>query len=186
MDATEGQNKRKVKLIKIEMMKKNLSEKKLKILAAKEEVVKNNDICMSALAAKKEEVVRIFDELIENASNRITEANGCIERDVAAITENLKLLENAENSENLDNTDSLESVKNFCDQVSSPTTYKYVTYKPCAEDVESICGTIVTMEMREEQPDAVKATSQMKCKGTSRLHSDKMSSFLVTVIEMTF
>ena len=39
MDTSEEQNKKKLKLIKIEMMKKSLSEKKLKILAAKEEVV---------------------------------------------------------------------------------------------------------------------------------------------------
>ena len=162
MDTTEEQNKRKLK-----MMKKSLSEKKLKILASKEEVVENNDACLSALTTKKEEIVKIFDKLIENASIQITEANKCIEHDVAAITENLKLLENAENSENLDSTDSLESVKNFCQQTSGPTAYKYVTYKPCVGDAETICGTIVTKETGEQQQlDAVKTTTQMKCRGT--------------------
>ena len=168
MDTTEEQNKRKLKLIKIEMMKKSLSERKLKILAAKEEVVEKNDACLSALTGKKEEIVKIFDELIKNASNQITEANKCIEHDVAAVTENLKLLENAENSENLGNTDSLESVKNFSQQASGPTAYKYVTYKPCVGDAETICGTIVTKETGEQQQqlDAVKTTTQMKCRGT--------------------
>ena len=126
----------------------------------------NNDICINALTAKKEEILKIFDELIENASNQITEVNECIERDVAVITENIKVLENAEKSENLDNLDSLESVKNFCQQVSAPIVYKYVTYKPCAEDAETICGTIVTKETGQQQLDAVKTTTQMKCKGT--------------------
>ena len=168
MDTTEEQNKRKLKLIKIEMMKKSLSERKLKILAAKEEVVEKNDACLSALTGKKEEIVKIFDELIKNASNQITEANKCIEHDVAAVTENLKLLENAENSENLGNTDSLESVKNFSQQASGPTAYKYVTYKPCVGDAETICGIIVTKETGEQQQqlDAVKTTTQMKCRGT--------------------
>ena len=61
-------------------MKKSLSEKKLKILAAKEEVVENNDASLSALTAKKEEIVKIFDELIKAMRLiQITEANKYID-----------------------------------------------------------------------------------------------------------
>ena len=179
MEASEEQ-KKKLLSTTISVMKKTLEKKKQNILAAKEEVSKKNDMCIKAMAVKKEELLKKIDELSENASSHIEETNRNIAADLAAINDKLNTLENAENT---NNKDSIESLRNYCQQVAAGTTsYKYLHYETSTEDVAKLCGTIVSREttgqqQQQQQTDTMKTmtisqqtnvsnrTANLKCKG---------------------
>ena len=181
MDTSEEQ-KEKLLSTPISVMKKTLEKKKQMILAAKAEVAQKNDMCIRAMTLRKEELVKKFDELAENASSQIEETNRNIAADLAVINDKLAALENAENKEN---KVSIESLRNYCQQTASgSTSYKYLHYEPRTEGVEKLCGTIVTREtiqqhkqqqqQQQQQQHSQQTTisnrhANLKCKGELRL-----------------
>ena len=80
-------------LKKLELITNALQTRKQRISNAKNAIGKNNDTCLQELKSKKEDILNMFDELIENVSNKTAEQNKDIDGDFSAIDESLKKLD---------------------------------------------------------------------------------------------
>ena len=85
----------------VDTLKGNLDEKKRVLIQTKEEVAGKNVSCLEKLKNRKEEIVRKFDGMIENAERRKLETEKDIVEALKVTDENISLLKNVKLTETI-------------------------------------------------------------------------------------
>ena len=149
------QDKCDVLLANLEGLKENLQSNRMKILAKKMEINRNTEACVQRLKNKKLEFVKMYDVLMKEASDKITNTNKKIDEEVSTINESIILLDslkaNADatlsTQENIAcKTEIIQSISDHIQRtMSGSRSYSYPEYV-ASNDVKTLCGHLIEKE----------------------------------------
>ena len=168
----------------------DLQMKKLKFAAAKAELEKHNENCMTNIKAERQKSIKkineFFDKLMKNASGINEKANITLNNEMEVIERSLVLLTGIKQKTDQgtiapeDVTTYLKDVtevsQNLAQKFSATRKYKYPEYKEGRKLVQRDIQVDLTAEQTDsaplateiqENPAAITNASQLKCKGNT-------------------
>ena len=142
-------------LANVERLKENLQTNRVKFLAKKMEINRNTEACVQRLRNKKMEFMKMYDNLMKEASDHMAATNKKIDEEVSTINESMILLDSlkANTDATLSTQENIacktEIVQNISDHIqrtmSGTRSYSYPEYT-ASNSVESVSGRLMEKE----------------------------------------